>query len=154
MKALIITMFAAMLGMSSQAQPPQIDAKSGMTFGKEFVASEAMTLEKVIPTLTEESSRVLVSAKVTSVCKAEGCWMKLDGPDGEIMVKMKDHAFLVPVSLEGKTVTVLGSALVKEISVETLKHYAEDAGKSKEEIAAIKEPQKQVMIYAEGVVVE
>ena len=34
-----------------------------------------------------------------------------------------------------------------------LKHYAEDAGKSKEEIAAITEPKKEITMQAKGILV-
>lgn len=152
-KALFIFSLCLSAGLL-QAQPPQVEAKSGMVFGNSFEAAEAMDIDKVAASLTDESSAIVVTGKVTSVCKAEGCWLKLAGKDGDIMVKMKDHAFLVPVSLEGKEIAIKGTGLVKEISVETLQHYAEDAGKSKEEISKIKEPQRQVMLYAEGVVVK
>jgi hypothetical protein len=33
------------------------------------------------------------------------------------------------------------------------KHYAEDAGKSKEEIEAIKEPKKEIVLQAKGILV-
>jgi len=42
---------------------------------------------------------------------------------------------------------------MKTISVAELKHYAEDAKKSKEEIDAIKEPQKEMKITAKGITV-
>jgi hypothetical protein len=154
MKKLFFAAVVSLFAISVQAQPPQIDAKSGMTFGQKFESAAAVDINKAAANFTDESSAVVVSGKVTSVCKAEGCWLKLAGDDGDIMVKMKDHAFLVPVSLEGKEVAIKGTGLVKEISVETLKHYAEDAGKSKEEISKIKEPQRQVVFYAEGLEVK
>lgn len=154
MKSILSIAASLLISFSLQAQPPKVDAKSGMVFGKEFTATEAMDINMVMPTLTEVASDVMVTATVTSVCKAEGCWLKVNTTEGEVMVRMKDHAFKVPVSLEGKSVSILGQAEVKEISVESLQHYAEDAGKSKEEIAAIKEPQRQVVLYAEGVVVK
>ncbi|MGI8635710.1 MAG: DUF4920 domain-containing protein [Segetibacter sp.] len=46
-----------------------------------------------------------------------------------------------------------GSAEEKITSVEQLKHYAEDAGKSKAEIAAIKEPKKEIIVDAKGLLV-
>jgi hypothetical protein len=70
-----------------------------------------------------------------------------------MMIKMKDHAFLVPLSMNGKTIVVDGIATLKETSVEMQRHYAEDAGKSKEEIAAIKEPKKEITMQAKGILV-
>jgi hypothetical protein len=86
------------------------------------------------------------------VCKAEGCWIRLQKADGSsMMVRAKDHAFLMPENIVGKTVLVDGSAMVKEVSEEMRKHYAEDAGKSKAEIAKIKGPDKDVQFSARGV---
>jgi hypothetical protein len=93
-----------------------------------------------------------VTGKVTEVCKAMGCWIKLEKADGTaLMVKTKDHAFFLPQDLVGKTVVVEGSASVKEVSEEKRKHFAEDAGKSKEEIRKIKGPEQQVQFVAKGI---
>ncbi|MFZ9694698.1 MAG: DUF4920 domain-containing protein [Chitinophagaceae bacterium] len=46
-----------------------------------------------------------------------------------------------------------GEALLKTVSVDELKHYAEDAKKSQAEIDAIKEPRKEVKIIAKGIVI-
>lgn len=136
------------------AQPPKGPVKPGMTFGKEFQAAEAMDINKVAPTLSEEETSVMVEGTVTDVCKAEGCWLKLQGENGTILVRMRDHAFKVPVAMAGKKIAILGTAKVQETSVEMLRHYAEDAGKSKEEIASIKEPKQEVIIQADGILVK
>jgi cyanophycinase-like exopeptidase len=70
-----------------------------------------------------------------------------------MMVKMKDHKFLVPVSLNGKEVVIAGVAEQKVTTVEQLRHYAEDAGKSKAEIEAIKAPKKEIVVQAKGLLV-
>ena len=57
----------------------------------------------------------------------------------------------MPENIVGKTVLVEGNATVKEISEDLRKHYAEDAGKSKEEIAKIKGAEKNVQFAAKGV---
>jgi hypothetical protein len=91
--------------------------------------------------------------KVTEVCKMEGCWLRMETETGSMLIKMKDHAFLVPLSMNGKIIVAEGIATLKETSVEMLKHYAEDGGKSKEEIDAIKEPKKEITMQAKGIVV-
>ena len=83
----------------------------------------------------------------------EGCWLKMETEDGSIMIKMKDHKFLVPLSMNGKTIVVDGTATLKETSVEMQKHYAEDAGKSKAEIDAITKPKKEITMEAKGILV-
>jgi len=154
MKKSLFLFFILLAFITIQAQPPSVEAKSGMVFGKTFSADEVVDINKILPTLSNESTPVLIEGKVTEVCKAEGCWLKLDSEKGSILVRMKGHAFFVPVSLTGKTIVLSGSGKIQETSVEMLKHYAEDAGKSKEEIADIKEPKKEAIFYAEGLIVK
>ncbi|MFT4022287.1 MAG: DUF4920 domain-containing protein [Flavihumibacter sp.] len=83
-----------------------------------------------------------------------GCWMKLETGQGEpIMVKFKDYGFFMPKDIGGKEVVLDGEATVTETPVKQLKHYAKDAGKSKEEIAKIKSPKKETVFVANGVLV-
>lgn len=94
-------------------------------------------------------------AEVASVCKSKGCWMNLKLENGEeAAVKFKDYAFFVPKDIEEKEVVVNGKAFVSVVSVEDQRHYAEDAGKSEEEIAAITEPKKTLSFLADGVLIE
>ena len=46
-----------------------------------------------------------------------------------------------------------GGFVVKETTVEWQKHYAEDMGKSKEEIAKINKPKQDISVVADGVLV-
>lgn len=93
-----------------------------------------------------------VKGKVVEVCKAMGCWAKLERTDGStVMLKVKDHEFAMPLDIVGKTVVAEGTAEIKETSVSMQKHYAEDAGKSKEEIEKIKEPKKEIVMSIKGV---
>jgi hypothetical protein len=48
---------------------------------------------------------------------------------------------------------IKGKAFKEVTSVEELQHYAEDEGKSKEEIALITQPQEEIKFLADGVVV-
>lgn len=59
----------------------------------------------------------------------------------------------MPKDIIGKEVVLDGEATVKEVSVKQQKHYAEDAGKSKEEIAKINSPRKELQFIAKGVLV-
>lgn len=154
MKKLLTLIPALILGFTLLAQPPEGDANTGMTFGKKTTAKGAISVNELASKLTgAEPVEVKVSGKVKEVCKAEGCWLKMETANGDMMIKMKDHAFLVPLSMNGKTIVVDGTATLKETSVEMLKHYAEDGGKSKAEIDAIKEPKKEISIQAKGILV-
>ena len=66
---------------------------------------------------------------------------------------MKDYGFFLPVAAVGKTVVLDAKVELKTTSVEELKHYAEDAKKSPEEIAAITAPKKEISVMAKGIVV-
>ncbi len=93
-----------------------------------------------------------VQGKVTAACQVSGCWMKMDCGSGEPMrVTFKDYGFFVPKDLAGKDVIVQGTAVKKEVSVETLRHFAQDEGKSEAEIAAITEPAWEYEFVADGV---
>jgi hypothetical protein len=102
---------------------------------------------------TDESKDIKVKGKVVEVCQAEGCWLRMQTLGGSMMIRMKDHKFFVPVSLNGKTIVADGTATLKETSVEMLRHYAEDGGKSKEEIASIAQSKKEVVLLAKGILV-
>ena len=123
---------------------------------------EAITENGAIPAselAAKLESKEEMSAKVTgvveSVCKAAGCWMKVKTTDGQTMrVTFKDYGFFVPKDIAGKTVVFEGVAKVKTTSVAMLKHYAEDGGKSKEEIAKITQPEKAIGFVATGVMVK
>ena len=155
MKKLLLLIPTLLFGIILMAQPPKGDANTGMTFGKKTTAKGAISVNELAAKLKgSEPAEVKVSGKVKEVCKAEGCWLKMETADGgAMMIKMKDHSFLVPLSMNGKTIVVDGTATLKETTVEMLKHYAEDAGKSKEEIDAIKVPKKEITMQAKGILV-
>lgn len=95
-----------------------------------------------------------MKGKIVEVCSKKGCWMTLD-MDGqnEVMVKFKDYGFFMPLDAKGDVI-VNGKAFVTETPVDELRHYAEDAGKSKEEIAAITEPKLEYRFEADGVLLK
>ena len=96
-----------------------------------------------------------VEGTVEDVCKMKGCWMKVKTGDGQVMrVSFKDYGFFVPKDIVGKTVVLEGTAETTTTPVAELRHYAEDAGKSKEEIEKITEPEKALTFVADGVIVK
>jgi hypothetical protein len=102
-----------------------------------------------------ESLELVIEGTVKSCCQKKGCWMRVDTGNGEaMMVTFKDYGFFVPFESAGKTAIMKGVAYYDTISVEMLKHYAEDAGKSEAEIAAITEPELAVSFEASGVMLK
>ncbi len=154
MKKIIVAISCIAITHLAQAQPPKGDANKGMTFGEKIEAKDAVTTDELAAKLEEAKKvEIKVQGVVSQVCSKEGCWIKLKTANGNMMVKMKDHKFLVPLSMEGKTIVAKGFAEKKVTSVDMLKHYAEDAGKSKEEIEAIKEPKTEIVFQATGIIV-
>ena len=96
---------------------------------------------------------VKLRGKVTEVCQEMGCWIKVQSEKGDTTVRMKDHSFFVPLVLSGKTFVIEGLAEEKSTSVEQLRDVATDAGKSKEEVAKITQPKKEIVVQAKGVLV-
>ncbi|RQP13643.1 MAG: DUF4920 domain-containing protein [Chryseobacterium sp.] len=139
------------------AQPPAGEAKAGDTYGATVSNRQldrALSASQLVQELVQHRGPIVtgVRGKVTSVCPNKGCWIKLDSGDNtEIFVKMKDYGFFVPTALEGKEIVMTGSAEAKTISVEEQRHYAEDAKKSPQEIAAITQPRREVRFIAEGI---
>lgn len=125
-------------------------------FGEEISEKGALLPADFLKTMDGKTeTETKVKAKITNVCQMKGCWMTLDMGNGEeVMVRFKDYGFFVPKDAAGKTAVVKGKAFIDNISVETLRHYAEDAGKSKEEINAITEPEQRLSFTAEGVIIQ
>lgn len=155
MKKLVL--FAICLGFSAItfAQSTIKSADAGVTYGKEVTADNAVNTEALNKTLSTDSVyNGKITGTVVEVCKKKGCFMKISQANGApIMVQFTDYAYFMPQNIVGKTVVVEGKAKVKETSVERLKHYAADAGKTKEEIAMINTPKKDISIMADGVLV-
>lgn len=120
---------------------------------KDALSSERM-MERYKTIKVGDSINSKMKGKIQEVCSAKGCWMKLDmGGENEVMVKFKDYGFFMPLNAEGEVV-IEGKAYVSETSVEELRHYAEDAEKSEEEIAAITEPKRTFSFEADGVLLK
>ncbi len=129
------------------------------SFGKELDDKNVLSIEKMHQKFQNmqvgDTTTTKFTAKVIDVCKAKGCWMKLQlNEDEEVMVKFKDYAIFMPKDIENKEVIINGKAFVEQMSVDEQQHYAEDAGKTKEEIAAIKSPKKTYSFEADGVLLK
>lgn len=139
------------LGVNAQDKE-KVQAAKGVVYGIVSEEIKPIAPDEIKTNLVNDQFEGQVKARVTEVCKAEGCWIKVQKADGSsMMVRVKDHKFLMPENIVGKSVLIEGNATVKEVSEEMRKHYAEDGGKSKEEIAKIKGPEKDVQFSAKGV---
>lgn len=132
-------------------------ANDGKHFGAAIDAANAIAYDELIPQMSiTDSLAVKISGKVGEVCQKKGCWMMIlpeQAGQPEMRVTFKDYAFFMPKDLTGKRVVLDGYAYVDVTPVDVLRHYAEDAGKSKEEIEKITEPKREVAYEAFGVVI-
>ena len=133
-------------------------AMNYQSFGDEItneaVLTKAEIMEKYKNLKPGDTVTLKFRADVKEVCQNKGCWMKVNVGEGEeAMVKFKDYGFFMPKDIAGQEVIMEGKAFVEEMSVEEQRHYAEDAGKTKEEIAAITEPKRTLSFESSGVLV-
>jgi hypothetical protein len=141
------------LALGVQAQDKEkTPAVKGVVYGVVTEENNAVTADEIRNRLVDDKYEGQVKGKVVEVCKAEGCWIRVERKDGSnMMVRVKNHAFLMPEGIVGKTVLIEGTAVVKTETESMRRHYAEDAGKSKKEIEKIKGDLKDVQFSASGV---
>jgi hypothetical protein len=146
--------FLAVIVFYTACQQKKADVVTVAVFGKQIDTTNAMSVADFVTSMSGKSEgSCIIKGKIADVCQKEGCWLNLENENGsKLFVKMKDHAFLLPKDIAGKTIYVQGTAQVDTTSVEMLQHYAEDAGKSQAEIDAITEPEVELSVEAAGVV--
>ena len=129
------------------------------SFGDEITDADVFSKEQMAEKYKDlkegDTINVKFASKINEVCKSKGCWMNLDlGNEAESFVKFKDYGFFMPLNADGREVIVNGKAFVTTTSVDELRHFAEDAGKSEEEIAEIIDPKYTLSFEADGVLMK
>jgi len=136
---------------------PIITDEKGQHFGEMISDVGAISFSELVTKMDQfDEVEAVVIGNVGSVCQAKGCWMNIVDSDGgtseEMFVKFKDYGFFMPLDIAGKDVIMRGKAYKEETSVDELRHYAEDEGKSAEEVAAITESIIELKFMADGVI--
>lgn len=158
MKKIIIlsTLALAICSVSSFAKE-----QTKNTYGTPFVENKAkiITPARLDAVMGDEEKLddVVMQGYINEVCQKAGCWIRLSSTQDskeEIMVKMKDHAFLLPKDISGKQAVIKGYVVKKEVSVKEQQHYLEDAGASAAEIAKITTPKVSYQMIATGIVIK
>ena len=131
------------------------EVKLGKSYGPEKVdiekAISVADMLKQFEGKTKEAEFTF-EAELHEVCSKAGCWVNIDKGNGEtFMVRFKDHFTIPPVTKVGTGAYLHGTAYWDTVSVEMLQHFAEDAGKSKEEIAKITAPKYELGFEADGI---
>lgn len=125
-------------------------------FGDLVTEENALEPAQLAVQLTgKDTVRIKLKTKITEVCQKKGCWMTVDlGNNTEMQVRFKDYGFFVPKDAAGREVIFEGLAFHDTTTVEDLKHYAEDAGKTPEEIEKITESEITIGFEASGVAIK
>lgn len=157
MKKLFI-LSSLLLSLAGSAAMAQSTAAQPATYGAAFKKADAIASPGRLDVMMKGKDKlenVQLSGYVSEVCQKEGCWLRLrthkDVSD-DMFVKMKDHAFLLPKNIAGKTAIINGTVVKKVQSVAEQQHYLEDAGASQEEIAKITQPKETYQMQATGVI--
>ena len=145
--------------VTAQKKANAFNSNDYALFGDKFKVKKILTrkemLEKYKALKKGDTITVQFVSNIKAVCKKKGCWMKMElAGDDESFVKFKDYAFFVPLNADNSTAIVKGKAFVDVESVEELRHYAKDAGKSAAEIAKITKPETTYSFLAEGVYIK
>ena len=157
-KVFFVVLMASFAWACSQNQQAQEEAQAEKvgTYGAEISEDGAISVEDMMAQLNaSDSVMVKVKGEITATCAMKGCWMNLVLPNGEDMrVTFKDYGFFVPKEgMEGNVALIEGVVTKTVTDVETLKHYAADAGKPEEDILAITEPKEELAFVANGVII-
>lgn len=128
-------------------------------FGDSISADGAITKEAMFAKYKDlkegDTVEVKFASKIKEVCQKKGCWMQLELPDNNsAFVKFKDYGFFVPLNSANSDVIVNGKAFISVESVEELRHYAKDAGKSQAAIDSIVNPETTYSFMADGVLLK
>ena len=109
------------------AIPTDSYLKRGAPVGK----AKKVSLERVLDNPSKYAGQhVRVEGVIVRSCKMEGCWAELAArADGRtVRVKMKDHAFFIPLQSAGAKARAEGVFTVKTLSKAEVDHMIEEDG--------------------------
>ncbi len=133
-----------------------ISQENSKFYGEMFSISELEDYSSLRNDIMTNYQRdIKIEGEILSSCPMKGCWMKIKSEQDTILVRFKDYGFFVPKKgIEGDKAIVHGKMSVETLSIDLLRHYAEDAGKTDEEINDIKEPKVSFTFLADGVYIK
>ena len=146
-KSLLLVLILAPLLCISQ----EVSEENSLNYYGEKISSKGLADLSQI----DENSLIKVQGTVLSSCPKKGCWMQVKVETDTLQVTFKDYGFFVPKKgLENKTVIIEGFAKRDTLSIQKLRHFAEDAVKSKTEINKIIAPEFKISFVANGVIIK
>lgn len=159
---LALSLFAACNNSNEEAETTENAEVAAVEVAEyEYFGDSTMTAEGAVPSTEliaymdgRDSIEAKVYGTIAEVCQKKGCWMSVEVDNGKSMHVSYNYEFLLPMNSAGKEMVMKGYAYTDTIPVNHLKHLAEDAGKSQEEIDAITEPKVTLSFLATGVMIK
>jgi hypothetical protein len=155
----VVLLFNLNVIAQSKSASKSFDSKDYALFGEKFKVGKIVTKDEMLKKYKSlkkgDTITVQFQSNIKSVCKKKGCCMKMElAGDDNSFVKFKDYGFFVPLNADNNLAIVSGKAFVDVVSVDELKHYAKDGGKSSAEIAKITKPEVTYSFLASGVYIK
>lgn len=123
--------------MTEKTKPTELDKtaaipantylKRGAAIGK----AKKVSLAKVLGDPAKYSGKMVrVEGVIVRSCKAEGCWAELapNATAKSVRVKMKGHAFFIPLQSAGAFARAEGTVMVKTLNKEQVDHMIDEDG--------------------------
>jgi hypothetical protein len=135
---------------------PVIKDDNSETFGE--VIDGSLPSVK-LASLSEEPSLHLdkdfiVETKIARVCQKKGCFFIAQDGDTIIRVSFKDYGFFIPTDTAGRTVTLAGRLIEKQMSEKQAAHFQSDLGNRNANSAAANQGDKIAQAIKPGKVYE
>ncbi len=128
-----ILLLGCLFSASSYAETVRLSEPVAVTDTSETFGSIIdETLQKVdLGSLSKQPSKhaekpFVVETKIAKVCQKKGCFFIAQDGDTIMRVSFKDYGFFIPSDTAGRTVTLAGELVKKELSEEQAAHYRED----------------------------
>lgn len=163
MKKMIIAVFAFVAIIACKKEETKVVTEVApekfQSFGDSITAEGAITKEELLAkfeSLKEgDTIDVKFRSEIKDVCQKKGCWMNMDlSNDKNTFVRFKEYGFFMPLNASGSEAIVNGRAYISVETVDELKHYAKDAGKSQAAIDSITEPKVSYSFMSDGVLIK
>jgi hypothetical protein len=109
------------------SSPTAFDSNSE-TFGQIFDDSKA---DLDLVTLMKDPSKYLgqqlvVKTSIAKVCQKKGCFFIAQQNQSMLRVSFKDYSFFIPTDSSGKTVTLAGELVEKQVTPAQAAHFSAD----------------------------
>lgn len=156
MKSLIFGALSLTLALSSCSNLKMTDSANFEEYGPYKVeTTKAIPVAAMLTDFVANSNKrsaYTIEADIEEVCSKAGCWINIKSVKSEtLMVRFKDH-FTIPTDTKVGTKAFLHGELYSDtVSVDLLRHFAEDAGKSEAEIMKITLPKITTSFEADGI---